>query len=222
MALTKDLAGYQHPYVTVDGVLFRSNGTCLEVKLIQPPKLEGQWSLPGGFVSIDKLAIDTLREKMAEKANISGFYAEQLQTYDAMTRDERGRVLTIAYLCLTNDFSDSNDWFAVVSNDELAQEDMVIKLDSLAFDHGQIIRDAKERLTNKLWYSDLARYLLPEEFKMSAAQRLFEMLEGSNYHNNFRRNMRDRVIEVGIETSGHHGGPKATLYRWATPNRKEK
>ena len=96
MALTKDLAGYQHPYVTVDGVLFRSNGTCLEVKLIQPPKLEGQWSLPGGFVSIDKLAIDTLREKMAEKANISGFYAEQLQTYDALTRDERGRVLTIA------------------------------------------------------------------------------------------------------------------------------
>ena len=163
--------------MTVDGVLFRSKDTCLEVKLIRPPKLDGQWSLPGGFVSIDKLAVDTLREKMAEKANVFEFYAEQLQTYDALARDERGRVLTIAYLCLTNDFSDSDGWFSVISNNELMREDMVIKLDDLAFDHGQIIRDAKERLTNKLWYSDLPKYLLPEAFRMSDAQNLFAINE---------------------------------------------
>ncbi len=222
MSLKNDLELYQHPYVTVDGVLLRTRDSHLEVKLIQPSKLNGQWSLPGGFVFIDKLAIDTLREKMSEKANVSGFYAEQLQTYDALARDERGRIITIAYLCLTNDFSDFDGWFSIISNEDLAREDMAVKLDDLAFDHGQIIRDAKERLTNKLWYSDLPKYLLPEAFRMSDAQKLFEMLEGSNYQNNFRRLIGNRLVEVGRDDSGLRKGPKARLYSWAISDKREK
>lgn len=215
MALTNNLYQYPHPYVTVDGVLFRIRNKRLEVKLIQPPKLDGVWSLPGGFVAVDKLAIDTLHEKMKEKADVTEFYAEQLQTYDSLKRDERGRVITIAYLCLTNNQTADPGWF-IYDDEKLAQGNTVLAFDDLAFDHGQIIRDARQRLSNKLWYSELAKYLLPETFKLSEIQFLFEMLEDSNYYTNFKRNIGDRIIEVGVVEPGLTPGRRAKLYRWNT------
>lgn len=87
-------------------------------------------------------------------------------------------------------------------------------MDDLAFDHGQIVRDARQRLTNKLWYSSLPKYLLPDTFKLSEIQSLYEMLEESCYFTNFRRNMGDRITEVGIVEPGLTPGRRAKLYRW--------
>lgn len=204
---------YPHPYVTVDGVLLRVRNNQLEAKLIQPPQLDGKWCLPGGFVSVEKLAIDTLYEKMLEKAGVSGFYAEQLQTYDALDRDERGRIITIAYLCLTNDQTADPGWFTY-DGESLAQGGTRIKMSDLAFDHGCIVRDARQRLANKLWYSDLAKYLLPDTFKLSEIQSLFEMLEGSHYFTNFKRDIGARIVEVGQVEPGQSPGRRAKLYRW--------
>lgn len=215
MSLTHDLANYQHPYVTVDGVLFRIRNVKLEVKLVQQPKLDGQWSLPGGFVSVNRLAVDTLQEKMQEKANVSGFYAEQLQTYDALDRDERGRVISIAYLCLTNDMAEAPGWFTYMDG-KLSRDSLTLSPADLAFDHGQIIQDARQRLVNKLWYSDLAKYLLPDIFKISDAQKIYEMLEDVNYFSNFKRKLGNRVVEVGEKTKESVPGRRAELYRWAT------
>ena len=214
MSLENNLYKYPHPYVTVDGVLLRVHNKRLEVKLIQPPRLDGVWSLPGGFVPVDKLAVDTLYEKMWEKAGVSDFYAEQLQTYDSLERDERGRVITIAYLCLTSDQTAAPGWFAY-QEDMLVQGKTAVRIDDLAFDHGQIVRDARQRLTNKLWYSDLPKYLLPDTFKLSEIQSLYEMLEGSCYFTNFRRLMGNKLTEVGTVEPGLTPGRRAKLYRWS-------
>lgn len=214
MTILHDLQDYKHPYVTVDGVLLRFKKNKLEVKLIQQPKLDGKWSLPGGFVHIDRLAIDTLREVMLDKAGEKGFYAEQLQTYDALDRDERGRIISIAYLCLTNDLSGDDGWFIIRDNGELIHHDLVLRKEELAFDHGQFVMDAKERLTNKLWYSDIPKYLFPELFRPSEVQSLYELLEGSRYYRNFKRNMGERLEETD-QVSENGPGPKAVLYRWA-------
>ena len=150
---------------------------------------------------------------MQEKADVSDFYAEQLQTYDSLERDQRGRIITIAYLCLTNDQTAAPGWFAY-HEDTLVQGKTEVKMDDLAFDHGQIVRDARQRLTNKLWYSDLPKYLLPDTFKLSEIQSLYEMLENSNYYFNFKRNIGKRISEVGETAQGLTPGRRAKLYSW--------
>lgn len=215
--MKNNLYKYPHPYVAVDGVLLRVRNGQIEVKLIPQPEMDGVWCLPGGFMSIEKRAMDTLREKMWEKAGVKDFYAEQLQTYDSLERDERGRVVSIAYLCLTNDQAADPSWF-VYADGKLTLGKTVIPLEDLAFDHGQIISDAVKRLSNKLWYSDLAKYLLPETFKLAEIQALYELLEDSRYFTNFRRNIGSRIIETGLVETAPTPGRRAKFYRWNDEN----
>lgn len=224
MCVDDSIAKYDHPYLTADGVLFRVKGGRLEVKLYWNPD-RGFWCLPGGFVSVDRLAEDVLREKMAGKSGASGFYAEQLRTYDALDRDPRGRVVSVAYLCLTADQAGDDGWFVLDGGNLLpagagawaAGTVLPGTLDGLGFDHGAMIADARERLVNKLWYSDLARYLLPQVFRLDEIQGMYEMLEGKDYYGNFKRNMGGRLVPVGTERDGKPGR-KAVLYEW---NNKE-
>lgn len=209
------IAKYEHPYVTVDGVLFRVKSGDLQVKLCRNDDVDA-WCLPGGFVPVDRLAEDVLRDKMRDKAGVDRFYAEQLRTYDALDRDWRGRVISIAYLCLTSDLDGDDGWFAL-DGEFVSRTDgdsvEIVALDALGFDHGSIVMDARERLTNKLWYSDLPKHLLPPEFRIADIQGLYEMLEGSNYYGNFKRDMGKRIVPVGEKDDGRPGR-KAVLYKW--------
>lgn len=214
MNVDESISKYDHPYVTVDGVLFRFDPDCgLCVKLCQPVGSD-QWRLPGGFMPVDRLAVDVLREKVLEKAGEEGFYAEQLQTYDALDRDGRGRIVSIAYLCLCPPVSSTSRQRTASGYEAVwIPADEVLADGGLAFDHTDIIRDARTRLVNKLWYSDLARYLLPDEFRLSWIQGMYELLEEKEYYTNFKRNMGDRIVATGA-IEGGAPGRKAALYKW--------
>ena len=86
----------------------------------------------------------------------------------------------------------------------------------LAFDHGEILRDAVERLAGKLWYSELARYLLPEEFTIREAWALFDAIEQKGHSiTNFKRDIKNRIIETGnVRVYAEGRGRPAALYRW--------
>lgn len=208
---------YEHPYLTVDGVILRNAGDCLEVLLDRRSDEFGEWSLPGGFVPVDKLAEDVLRRKVKEKTSVSITFAEQLRTYDALDRDPRGRVISVAYLCLTNR-KDPGNWFAI-RGDILVCNDLIVPIDNLAFDHGQILRDALVRLSGKLWWTDLAMYLLPESFLIREISDLFEVIEGKKT-GMIKRQLGPRIEEVGSDNQT--GGRPAKMYRWVPAvDRKE-
>ena len=200
---------YEHPFLTVDGIILRVKNGCVEVLLTERNDEFGKWALPGGFVAIDKLAVDTLREKVLNKVHFSTFYAEQLKTYDALNRDPRYRVFSIAYLCLTNDIEASGNWFQVTGTG-LQKTDVFLSFSDLSFDHGQMIQDALLRLKNKLWWSDIVRWLLPEKFRISEAQEVFSIIEGKKT-DMFRRQMGNRIKEDGMV---HTKGRPAALFRW--------
>lgn len=215
MTTDSSIAKYEHPYLTTDGVLFRFRDGRLQVRLYR--NRNGAWCLPGGFVPVDRLAEDVLREKVLEKAGESGFYAEQLRTYDGLDRDPRARVVSVAYLCLSRSGADDPGWFRLDGNMAYGSDGDVlwaVPLDDLPFDHGRMIRDARERLANKLWWSDLAAHLLPDTFPASEAQALYELLEGKRYYGNFKRNMGDRLRAIGTGDDGRPGR-KAVIYKWA-------
>lgn len=222
-----NIHNYEHPYVTVDGIVLKpsygdSNGSgrakmkwnILLVKRTASPQ-NGSWSLPGGFMDIDKELDKTLFEKLFHKAGLVEYYMEQLKTFDAIGRDERGRVLTVAYLVLLHKYDDAlpenAKWFTI-EEENLVSDDEKLFFNDLAFDHAEILREGLKRIQGKIWYSDIPQYLLAPEFTIKEAQDLFELVENKKT-GSFRRQMGDRIVSVKNKQVDTKGRP-AQLYRW--------
>jgi len=177
---------FPRPYTTVDVVIFTVLNDALQVLLVQRP-LESEdphpaaWALPGGFVNVD-LDSDLLacaRRKLQEKTGVTSPYLEQLGSWGSATRDPRGWSATHAYFALipsegvvlVKGANAANvAWFEV---DRLLQR-MVL----LAFDHGEILRAAVERLRGKVEYTSLPAFLLGEPFTLPQLQHAYEVVLG--------------------------------------------
>ncbi len=186
-------AGYEAPFgITADPVIFALLDSELAVLMIersQEPDA-GRLALPGGFVGPQEDPGATALRKLTEKTGMGPqrVYLEQLRTYATPGRDPRGWLPSIAYLALveSEQLPDSDEsgrearWQPVSGLDNL----------ELAFDHAEIIRDGIERLRGKLWYSNVAVGLLPREFTMGQARRVYEAIADTSYDpGNFARDL---------------------------------
>lgn len=183
------------------------------------------WSIPGGLVEKDKGLFETVSEKLLSKANIHDIYKEQLYTYgDDIERDPRGRVVSVAYIALVDKNSLNNiqssfygevKWFWVsLDGENLIIEDPITGdvIKNLAFDHAKILRDALNRLRNKVMYTDIAFSMLPEKFTMRELQDVYESILGKTLFS-FRRTIEEKVVETDefSETKAHR---PAKLYKF--------
>lgn len=171
---------------------------------------KGKWALPGGFMDADKTADEAVKNKLKLKTGLEDYYQEQLYTYTDVDRDSRGRVISISYLALLRQGdvditqgSNEAQWFTVgiVRDEERNIKDVKVLDDSyniieLAFDHNRIIRDAIIRIANKIMYTDIAFYLVPEEFTLRGLQDIYEFLLGKEFLA-FRRFIAPKVEETG-------------------------
>ena len=191
----------------------RGSNKKLQVLLIKrdcEPQM-GKWSLPGGFVDIDEEIEDNVRRKLSEKVGVFGdFYIEQLYTWGAINRDERGRVLSVSYLGLVNNKTHFNiggsheqSWINI--------ED-VLKMD-LAFDHKRIIEYAIKRIQGKAEYTDIIFNLMPEEFTVKDCQDVYEMILDKKM-DNFKRRVGKYMEPLGKMRVGKQFRP-AELYTWS-------
>lgn len=171
---------------------------------------KGKWSLPGGFMDVDKTADEAVRNKLKLKTGLEDYYQEQLYTYTDIDRDSRGRVISISYLALLRqgdiDISGGKNeaqWFTIgiIRDDKREIKDVKVLDDNgnfveLAFDHNKIIKDAIIRIANKIMYTDIAFYLVPEEFTLRGLQDIYEFLLGKEFLA-FRRFIAPKVEETG-------------------------
>lgn len=136
--------------VTADVVLFAGGAADLRVLLIRRgrPPYQGLLALPGGFVDIDEdLPAAALRE-LEEETGVRDVEVRQLGAYGAPGRDPRGRTVGVAFWgqldhdqpVRAGDDAASADWFAV--RELLDVDDPA---ERLAFDHAQILTDARDR-----------------------------------------------------------------------------
>ena len=129
-----DDSKYEKPSVTSDIVLFSvSDGnktnyrklnkkyySVLLVKRHSHP-FKDKWCLPGGFISNSETTEEAARRILASETNLHGIYLEQLYTFDAINRDPRTRVISVAYMGLVdkNKLNDSlfedASWFNIMS-----------------------------------------------------------------------------------------------------------
>ena len=88
---------------------------------------------------------------------------------------------------------------------------------ALAFENERVIATARERLINKLEYTDAAYSLLPKQFTMRELQRVYEAILGRTLDKrNFRRRIKGSDFIAATDQFRADGPHRpARLYRFA-------
>lgn len=217
---------FPRPLTTVDVVIFTVIDNTLRVLLVQradTPEnaFPGMWALPGGFVDVDRdESIEACaRRKLKEKTGVETPYLEQLGSWGGVSRDPRGWSATHVYFALiptehvdlkNGAYAGDAKWFGLNGLGSKTE---------LAFDHEEILQAAITRLRNKVEYTSLPAYLLPEEFTLSDLQRMYEIVMERPVE---KSAFRTRVLSSGLLVAAGNRmreGPNrpAQLYRLADP-----
>ncbi|WP_314415351.1 NUDIX hydrolase [Streptomyces sp. DSM 40484] len=205
--------------VTVDLAVFTVRAGALQVLLIERGQepYAGCRALPGGFVLPAESAETAARRELAEEtglADVSGLHLEQLRTYSEPERDPRMRVVSVAYTALLPDPPEPRGGGDAASAHWLPYDG----LGPLAFDHGRILADARERIGAKLEYTCLATAFCPPEFTLGELQQVYETVWGAALDRpNFRRKVLATAgfvepVPGAARLTGGRGKP-AALYR---------
>ncbi len=185
---------YPRPALTVDCVVFGLAATGLQVLLIERnlPPFVGCWALPGGFVQMEETLEAAARRELAEETGLGAVYLEQLCTIGSLDRDPRERVVTVAYYALVNVGAE------VLEARTDARRACWMNLDpglKLAFDHGEILTIALDRLRGKLRYTPIGFELLPLKFTLTQLQQLYETVLNRQFD---KRNFRKKLLKMDL------------------------
>jgi len=185
---------YPRPALTVDCVVFGLGEESLELLLIERklPPFVGAWALPGGFVHMDETTEDAARRELSEETGLGEVFLEQLQTFSALDRDPRERVVTVAYYALVRPEAHE---IVAGTDAQSARWFSIEKLPDLAFDHKEIVAVALERLRTKVRTHPIGFELLPKKFTLGALQRLYEVVLARTLD---KRNFRRAILKMEI------------------------
>ncbi|MFE6908751.1 NUDIX hydrolase [Streptomyces erythrochromogenes] len=209
--------------VTVDLAVFTVRGGALHVLLIrrgQEP-YAGSWALPGGFVLPRESAETAARRELAEETGlpeqvVAALHLEQLRTYSEPDRDPRMRVVSVAFTALVPDLPEP----AAEGGGDAAQARWLPlgQAPDLAFDHAEILADARIRIRSKLEYTCLATAFCPPEFTLGELLSVYETVWDTVLDRpNFRRKVLTtpgfvEPVPGAARLTGGRGKP-AALYR---------
>ena len=134
---------YQRPAVTADVVAITKEPVP-KVLLIQRggEPFKGCWAFPGGFMEMDETTEQCAKRELEEETGLVLTDLQQIGTYSKVDRDPRGRTITVAYLAIVD------EPLSVIGHDDAAKADWfpINALPPLAFDHNEILKDAKLKI----------------------------------------------------------------------------
>lgn len=202
----RTLKDYWRPSVAVDtAVLTLDPGLGLVVLEVRRHRQPG-WALPGTFLYEGEVLAEAVDRSLRRKANVRGLRPRQLHVFDALDRDDRGRVLSVAHIDVVR-LEQLESRYA--DNTRLAP---VHAPGRLPYDHADIVRRALAHIRSD--YSDKPDPdgLLGEEFTLRELRLAHEAVAGKRLQrDNFRRAMERHLIATGSTTVGTRGRP-AELY----------
>jgi 8-oxo-dGTP diphosphatase len=167
-------------------------------------------ALPGGFVGAGERPLDTALRRLQEKTGLRAPYVEQLGAFADPGRDARGWIPSIAYLALVppdTGVPDASARWIPARGDT-----------PLAFDHGEVLAAAVERIEGKLWWSNVIVGILPGAFTLSDARRVYEAVAQTRYDPaTFGRDLKATgLIEPTGEQRAAGPGRPAAMYRFVS------
>src|SRR4051794_13452219 len=154
----------------VNGVVMRASER-LETLLWQREDSDG-WSLPGGFVRPHETLDEAMARHLREKVGVERVgHIEQLSTASRPDSHPDLWLVDVAHIALLAsdarpDLPPDTDWHPIDG------------LPRVAFGHGAVIEQARERLRGKLSYSNIAFALAPETFTLRELATLYGAVLG--------------------------------------------
>ncbi len=210
---------YEHMAVTTDCVIFTYEDWSLKVLLVRRggEPFKGEWAFPGGFLKMDETAEQGALRELREETALVPTAIGQLGVFSDVKRDPRERVITIAWYALVKPHE-------VVGGDDAAEAAWfpVDDLPALAFDHGEILEAALERLRRDIHFQPVGFDLLDDEFTIPDLQRLYEAILGVKFD---RRNFQRKILASGILENVEKDGSEDCLFcdsAWAPDSCLEK
>jgi ADP-ribose pyrophosphatase YjhB (NUDIX family) len=156
--------------------------------------------LPGSFLHEGELLTEAVRRSLREKVGIEGLDPQQLHVFDALDRDDRGWVLSVAHVDVV-----PFDRLSAATTVHLVP---VTEARDLLYDHDEIVRRAVEWLRGEYLERPDPRRLLREPFTLRDLQRVHEAVAGRDLpRDTFRRGMQDKLRETGRMQTGVVGKP---------------
>lgn len=131
---------YPRPAVTADCVVIAKE---IEPKVLLIRRgnepFKGCWAFPGGFMNMDETTEQCAVRELEEETGLKVTEIKQIGAYSKVDRDPRGRTVTVAYLVVIDKAE------AVKGGDDAAKAQWfpISGLPKLAFDHEEIMKDAK-------------------------------------------------------------------------------
>jgi ADP-ribose pyrophosphatase YjhB (NUDIX family) len=192
---------FERPLTTVDLAIFSIADDALRVLLVKRPNSRDDpfpdaWALPGGFVDVahDKDLEQCALRKLKEKTAVHAPYLEQVGSWGNALRDPRGWSVTHVYLALLGEAVEplaggnapDARWWPI---------DGTRVKETLAFDHAEILKAAITRLRNKVEYTSLPAFLMPNEFTLTELQRVYEIVLGRPLE---KKAFRTRVLATDL------------------------
>jgi 8-oxo-dGTP diphosphatase len=212
-----NIHAYDLPLVSVDVAIFTLLDGKLQVLLVKRAEhpYKGRWSLPGGFIDQqkDKDLQATALRKLVEKTGVKTPHLEQVMSLGNAKRDPRGWSVTALYMALIPHAPASAHIDTVADARWWPYESA--RAQSLAFDHAQLMEQARERLKAKSGYTLLPVYILNPPFTLTQLQQAFEeLLETTIEKKSFRRRIlaADLLNEAGEGLPEGGRGRTAVLY----------
>lgn len=218
--------------VTLDFICLRFNHETGKPEVMLQKRTKGpaagQYALIGGWVwegpepgspQFDLTLDDAVERIMRSKAGLMPRYLEQVKVEGSLNRDpDIGWSVTIPYLCL---FSRAD---AGVNREEegIHWEPLEAILSGaypLPFDHGTLVANAYSAFQNKIKYSSLLLYLLPEQVSISQVVDAYALFGITvKKQTVISRWVKTGLLaETGEKKSVNTKGPAATLYRLVEP-----
>lgn len=179
---------------SVDNVIFAFDEGKMQLLLIKRAEepFKNQWALPGALVEIDENLRDAPMRTLKELTGLENVFLEQVFTFGKVDRHPKGRVITVAYYSLIN-----KNAFSLQAS-SFAQEVKwlpINEIDSLAFDHYEIMIVCMRRLQESVRRRPIGFELLPETFTLSDVQDLYEAILNKELD---KRNFRKKILSLKI------------------------
>lgn len=203
------------PTVAVLVAIFTVVADDFRVLLIQrsAPPDDGKWAIPGGALELDESLDSAAVRKLAEETGATDVFLEQLYTFGDLDDQTPAGSVAVVYFALVDhervQLADRPEW----QPDWFSMADLPV----LALHNERVLDVARQRIINKLQYTNAAYSLLPEFFTLTELQQVYQSILGRRLDKrNFRRRMlaSDLLIETKrTSTAGRHR--PARLYRFA-------
>ena len=203
------LQDYTRPSVAVDAAVLTldSTGSKLHVLQVRRPTAAG-WALPGTFLHEGEVLADAVRRALADKAGVHGLTPRQLHVFDALDRDDRGWVLSVAHLAVVR------ARHLATRFGDLTRLMPAARPGRLPFDHPRIIARAIEDMQSRYENSPDPDGLLGPEFTLRELRGAHEAVAGRVLQRDtFARTMAVHLDGTGRFTEGGRGRPAERFRR---------